>query len=104
MVSPIFKKNIYVDSSASYKKGETPIDFFNYDANMYKHLKQVKFLDTILNAGDCMYVPAFYYIQSKTTYQSDNKESIIITTEYPAHSQMLDLIFDGLEGELMTDN
>ena len=51
-----------------------------------------------------MYVPAYYYIQSHTTYQADNQESIIITQEYAPHSQILDLIFEGLESEVMTDD
>jgi len=50
-------------------------------------------LNVTLNTGDCMYVPAYYYIQSKTLTETDNKESMIITHEYAPHSKMLDLIF-----------
>lgn len=99
IVSPIFRKNIYVGAYPHLRQ-ESPLDFFNFDANKYVFTKQAKFIDVILNAGDCMYVPAFYYIQSKTLA----KESIIYTQEYAPHSQMLDMIFDGLEQEVMVAN
>lgn len=103
IVSPIFRKNIYVGAYPHLRQ-ECPLDFFNFDANKYAFTKQAKFIDVILNAGDCMYVPAFYYIQSKTLTKEGTQESIIFTQEYAPHSQMLDMIFDGLEQEVMVEN
>jgi hypothetical protein len=42
------------------------LDFFNIDYQLYPFAKQVKFIEAILEAGDCIYVPAYYYIQSQT--------------------------------------
>lgn len=38
VVSPIFRKNIYVGAFPGVKS-ETLIDFFRFDANKYVHLK-----------------------------------------------------------------
>lgn len=61
IVSPIFRKNIYV-GDVSVLKGESPLNFFDFDSDKYVFTKQAKFIDVILNAGDCMYIPAYYYI------------------------------------------
>ena len=79
LVSPIFRKNIYVGVLEKFKQHETPMDFFTWNPRKWRLARQAKFIDVTLNAGDCMYVPAYYYIQSHTTYQADNQESIILT-------------------------
>ena len=76
MVSPIFRQNLYVGVFDKYKNHETPINFFDVDEKRYPHTKDINFVNATLNAGDCLYVPAYYYIQSRTT---EGKESIFIT-------------------------
>lgn len=61
-MSPIYRQNIYVGVSEKLKKHETPIDFFNVDTVKFPHAEQAKILSLTLNAGDCFYVPAYYYI------------------------------------------
>lgn len=97
VVSPIFRKNIYVGVNETLAKYETPINFFNPNVKKYPWTRVVNFLGATLNAGDCMYVPAYYYVQSKTTFQGGNKESIIITQQFEAHSEMVDIMMDALE-------
>jgi hypothetical protein len=102
--SPIFRKNFYVGAYEKLAKDHCPLDLFNFDANKFLFTKQAKLIDVTLNAGDCMYIPAYYYIQSKTVYEGDNKESIIFTQEYAPHSRILDLVFEGLEDDVMTND
>ena len=49
-----------------YPRGHTPVDFFDYDLEKFPLMSQFEFLDVTLKQGDCMYIPAFYYVQSKT--------------------------------------
>lgn len=86
MASPIYRKNIYVGAYNSLWKSDCPIDFFTYDSKKHKLADPGLFLNVTLNAGDCMYVPAFYYMQSKTLHTADNQESMIVTHEYAPHS------------------
>jgi hypothetical protein len=62
LVSPIFRQNIYVGALEELDPSETPIDFFSPDFKVYPFAKEVKFLYVKLKAGDCVYVPAYYYI------------------------------------------
>jgi hypothetical protein len=62
MASPIFRKNIYVGVLQKLKSDVSPLDFFDIDYNHFPFAKEVRFLEVTLNAGDCMYVPAYFYI------------------------------------------
>lgn len=64
LVSPIYRQNIYVGHFEKYLKHDTPMDFFNPDFDKYPDAEDVNFLSVTLEAGDCIYAPAFYYIQS----------------------------------------
>ena len=102
MVSPIFRKNIYVNVVDFLPQGETPIDFFNPDYENFPLTKQVIFLNATLKAGDCMYVPAYYYLQSRTLTE-DQGETIMIVDQYESHSQFVDLFMDGLEVDIVEE-
>lgn len=67
LASPIFRKNIYVGQLEHLEHDECPMDFFNPDYDKFPYAKQFKFVETELEAGDCLYIPAYYYVQSKTT-------------------------------------
>lgn len=45
---------------------DTPVDFFDPNYKLYPFAKDVNFLHAKLKAGDCIYVPAYFYIQSRT--------------------------------------
>lgn len=62
IVSPIFRKNIYVGDYEHVYNYESPVDFFKPNYDRFPYLKQFKFIEVELNAGDCMYVPAYFYI------------------------------------------
>ena len=78
MASPIFRKNLYVGVFERFDKNNSPLDFFNIDQSKYPYAASVKFIDAKLNAGDCVYIPAYYYIQSKTTGADNHFGSIIL--------------------------
>jgi hypothetical protein len=61
-VSPIYRQNIYVGLFDNLKPDETPVDFFDPDFENFPFAKKVKFVEAILDTGDCMYVPAYYYL------------------------------------------
>lgn len=62
LVSPIYRKNLYVNVYHEEHNNTTPIDFFNVDYKSYPLAGQFNFLEVTLKAGDCMYVPAYYYV------------------------------------------
>lgn len=66
IVSPIYRQNIYVGALEELDPVDTPVDFFEPNPKLYPFTRDVNFLKAKLKAGDCMYVPAFYYIQSRT--------------------------------------
>lgn len=100
LVSPIFRKNIYVNSMDYMRQGETPIDFFDVDYKRFPLATKVNFISVTLSAGDCLYVPAYFYLQSKTLAAS---ETILLTEQYESHSQFVDLLMDGLEYDIVEE-
>ena len=40
--------------------------------------KQARYIEATLEAGDCMYVPAYYYVETKTLTKQGKGISIII--------------------------
>mmetsp|Transcript_9315 Transcript_9315/g.14089 ORF Transcript_9315/g.14089 Transcript_9315/m.14089 type:complete len:125 (-) Transcript_9315:43-417(-) len=77
----------------------TPIDFFEPNERLYPFTKTVSFINATLEAGDCMYVPAFYYVQSRTLEAEGvdgEPETIMINQKFAAHSQLVDIIMHAL--------
>ena len=62
IASPIFRQNLYVGVLPEYPKTESPVNFFNVNREMYPLAARANFLDAKLKAGDCMYIPAYYYV------------------------------------------
>lgn len=116
LVSPIYRQNIYVGAFEELGPDETPINFFKPDIKYFPFSKDVPFLSVTLHAGDCLYIPAYYYSQSRTVgeqkvYSADftrakpvESESIIITQQFAAHSALVDIVLKALEEEILTDD
>ena len=62
LVSPIFRQNIYVGAFDELKPDQSPINFFDPNISKFPLVEHVQFLELTLDAGDCVYVPAYYYI------------------------------------------
>lgn len=83
---------------------KTPVDFFDIDKQKYPLTTQINFVEATLEAGDCMYVPAYYYMQTKTISGSDwNRETVMIREMYESHSKFVDVMMEALEAERLTD-
>ena len=78
------------------------MDFFNPDYDKFPYAKQFKFVEADLFAGDCLYIPAYFYVQSKTVNESF-EDSIILTQQFESHSAFVDLMLNALEQELLTE-
>jgi len=103
LVSPIFRKNLYVNSFDNYPRGQSPVDFFDVDLKKYPLTTQFDFLEVTLAAGDCIYVPAYYYVQSRTEGEGIASETIMIAEQYESHSRLIDVFMDAIEGEDVTE-
>lgn len=75
MVSPIYRQNIFVGNIEDMQPDESPLDFFDENHLEFGTTKNVQFLQADLEAGDCLYVPAYFYIQSKTLCNNQEKEA-----------------------------
>jgi hypothetical protein len=53
-----------------------------------------------LEAGDCLFVPPYYYMESKTLTESKGEVgrgmSIILQTKHQSHSALVNMILDGV--------
>ena len=43
-----------------------------------------------------MYVPAYFYVESKTLSKDGKGVSIIVNHQYESHSAMVDMVMDGI--------
>ncbi len=50
-----------------------------------------------------MYIPAYYYVQSKTLGTGLHAETIMIAEQYGSHSKFVDVMMEALESEVLTD-
>ena len=62
MVSPIYRKNIYVGAFHDIAKYDSPLDFFKVDQEVFPLATPGIFVTARLEAGDCIYVPSYYYL------------------------------------------
>lgn len=110
-MSPIYRPNIFVGDVKGMDSDESPLDFFDKGLAKYPSTSTVNFLESDLGPGDCIYVPAYYYVQSQTLGDSnykDNKigtgQSMIVTHQYESHSAMVDMVFRGIDNKDWMDD
>ena len=76
---------------------ETPLDFFtNVNSTRYPLFAEAKVLSVEVEAGQCLFIPAFYWMQSKTLL-TGNEMAIIMNFEYESHSELLNLLFSAID-------
>ena len=90
----MYKEYLYIDQIKGMPRGETPIDFFDYNITTYPAIDHVHFINVTLNKGDCMYVPAFYHIESRTNKQ---EETIMIADQYEVNSLLVDEMMEAIK-------
>lgn len=62
LVSPIFRPNIYVGSYHQLPDDASPVNLFSSDdQDKFPLKKAARMITATVEAGDCLYVPAFFY-------------------------------------------
>jgi len=63
MVSPIYKHEIYSGVMEELDPQITPLNFFTKtNTTRFPLFERAKVLDVIVDAGSCIFVPAFYWV------------------------------------------
>jgi hypothetical protein len=106
LVSGIFKQNLYSGVYQDLNPRAIPEDLNLFDVDEYKYplLKELEddglILKATINKGDCLYIPAFYYEQSRTV----TAESTMLTFTYESASRLTDLFFEAINSGLLEQN
>lgn len=103
MVSPVYKQNIYSGVYEELLPEETPLDFFNVNATSFPLYEKAKALEVQINSGGCIFVPAFYWLQTKTEPTKTQETSTLLTFEYECHSEMVGLLFGAVDTGILED-
>ena len=99
-VSPIYKQAIYSGILEELPPADTPLDFFRpVNTTRYPLFQQAKVFTANVKEGDCLFVPAYYWVQSKTISDA----SMIINFEYESHSEMNTLLFEAIDQGILED-
>ncbi len=93
----MYKQNIYSGVLEELQPNESPIDFFSSDIDTSKFplFVEAKVLGVTLAAGQCLFVPAFYWIQSST--KTGNEHTILVNFQFETHSELLNLLFQAID-------
>jgi hypothetical protein len=96
LVSPVYKQNIYSGVLENLSPNETPINFFEeVDLGKFPLFQEAKILSVTLEAGQCLFVPTFYWMQSQSHTGEDH--TIIVSFDYESHSELLSLLFQAID-------
>lgn len=99
-VSPIYKQAIYSGILEELPPTDTPLDFFRpTNSTKFPLFEQAKVFKSIVLEGDCLFVPAYYWVQSQT--RSD--ASMLISFEYESHSEMITLLFEAIDEGILEE-
>ena len=84
---------------------EIPFSLFDFDSTggmrdeeKYPMAQDVDLFESQeMVGGECLFIPAFYYYESKSIEQEDGSaRTIMVNFEFEAHSAMAQLMFDVL--------
>eukprot|EP00347_Sterkiella_histriomuscorum_P022824 403337013 len=100
LVSPVYKQNIYSGILEELNPVETPLDFFaRWNYTKFPLAKSVKMITAKVEAGQCIYIPAYYWQQSQT----QTEKTIMVSFEYEAHSELTSLFFKAIDQGILED-
>lgn len=104
LVAPYFKRNMYSGVREELKPNVSPVDLFHEDVHenlsVFPLLRQIQLHEVVLTEGQCLYIPAWWWSQSKTI-SDDGKNTLMIDFEYAAHSELYDQLNQGIELDLI---
>jgi hypothetical protein len=105
MVSPVFKQNIYSGVFEELLPEETPLNFFNVNNTAYPLYDKAKMIEVTVNAGGCVFVPAFYWLQTQTPASTSRAEqsTMLMSFEYECHSELVSMLFGAVDTGILED-
>eukprot|EP00347_Sterkiella_histriomuscorum_P003417 403364374 len=100
MVSPVHKQEIYSGVLEELAPQETPINFFQ-DVNVTKYplFQDARVLDQVVEQGNCIFVPAYYWVQTHTL----SDEVTMMYFEYESHSELATLLFKAIDQGILEE-
>lgn len=84
LVSPIYTQNMYVGLFDEFAADEVPIDLYFATSKKYPLWKDVVSQQVQLEPGQCLYIPAFWWVQTRTK----SKVSRMIEFDFTANNQV----------------
>ena len=107
MLSPVFSQHAYQGAYEELKPQEVPEDvsFFNLDQSVYPLLYEVKeyIQSAILRKGDCVYVPAFYWLQYVAVWSKNTDNAMFIKFQYETSSKLAELFFSAIHQGVLVE-
>lgn len=94
MVAPWERLLVYPGLDDGMPQTYSPVDFIRPDPRAHENFKSATPFDITLGAGDCLYLPAYWWSQRET---SSEEQTILITFWYEVASEWARLVFLGLE-------
>jgi hypothetical protein len=67
------------------------------NATQFPLYQEAKVLSVELSPGKCLFVPAFYWSQSRTANEDPHATTTLVHLEYEAHSELLNLLFEAID-------
>jgi hypothetical protein len=90
------------------KPNESPVNLFKPDFDTYPNVQYVnKVYKEFLNAGDCLFIPAFYFYQvaGEAEAQASNGKykpsAIVASLFYDSHSHLLKAFYAAIEEHVL---
>lgn len=101
-VSPIFKQNMYSGVREEIAPNKSPVDLFHDDMKQqfekFPLLKETVVHDVTLRSGECLYIPAWWWMQSKTVgHKADQamREGKRNSTLPEGHEKVMAAVLEG---------
>jgi len=67
LVSPMFTQNMYIGLFEQFPSDHCPIDLFRLNRKHHPLTRAAVVSKTTLSAGQCLYVPSFWWVQQRTS-------------------------------------
>ena len=87
---------------------ESPINLFDLDEESFPSIKYIDHMySVILNRGDCVYIPAYYFYQVSGEGSNDfhNQDfapsAITVSLKYKDHSNLLAPFYEAIEEKIL---
>jgi len=94
IVGPAYKQHIYSGVFEKYDPDISPVDFFRDNLEHFPLVKAAKMYTVVLNPGDCLYIPSFWWSQSQST---GSRKTRMFTQEFESSSKLAGMFISMLD-------